>query len=63
MTTTTFGKVTVTAVKTGYTEEAKYCLATYGVSEEGKKYILITALGTSRTGSINDCDYVYRNYT
>ncbi|NLW74722.1 MAG: D-alanyl-D-alanine carboxypeptidase [Clostridiales bacterium] len=60
---TTFARVTVTAVKTGYTDEAKCCLATYGVSEEGKKYILITALGTSRKASIEDCAYVYGNYT
>ncbi|MGI6752791.1 MAG: serine hydrolase [Eubacteriales bacterium] len=60
---TTFGRVTVTAVKTGYTGEAGNCLATYGVAEQGKRYILITALGTSRKGSIDDCTYVYGNYT
>ncbi len=60
---TTFGRVTVTAAKTGYTYEAQYCLATYGVSGQGKKYILITALGASRKGSIDDCAYVYGNYT
>ena len=65
--------VTVISGKTGYTDEAKHCLATYAVSKSGKHYILITAYGTFENyfpnGSTDgiyqpmyDMTYIYNKY-
>ncbi len=37
--------VTITAGKTGFTDEAEQCLVTYARGEDGKEYIVVTAEG------------------
>ena len=60
---------TVIAGKTGYTDEAKYCLITYAVTKTNHSYILITAHGSSVNGKdgnyqpLYDLTYVYNTYT
>lgn len=54
-----YGSLTLTSAKTGYTPEAGNCLASLAVSAEGKGYILVTADGTSRAKSFEDCAYAY----
>lgn len=62
MSTYTFGKVTVSAAKTGFTDEARFCLATYGTAEDGKAYILVTAYGSDKYAPAFDCKYAYGTF-
>lgn len=62
MQTTTFGNATVVAAKTGYTDEAKYCLASYAESSDGKHYVLVTAHGSDKYKPGDDCKYAYGAY-
>lgn len=48
--------------KTGYTDEAKYCLALLVRGSDGKEYILITARASTARDNAGDCLYVCRNY-
>lgn len=59
MPTTVYGRVILTAAKTGYTPEAGNCLASFATGNDGGKYILITASGTRRAETFNDCEYAY----
>lgn len=47
--------------KTGYTDEAKYCLALL-VTEGGNDYIIITARSSTQKDSAYDSIYICRNY-
>ena len=48
--------------KTGYTEEAKYCLALLVKGDGGEEYILIAAGSDSAKDSAEDCYYICENY-
>lgn len=62
MSTTTYGPVTVVAGKTGYTEEARFCLASLATRSDGREYILVTVGGSSKYAPVYDCDAVYGKY-
>lgn len=62
MSTTTFGSVSVVAGKTGYTEEARFCLASLATRADGREYILVTVGGSSKYAPVYDCDAVYGKY-
>ena len=62
MSTTTFGPVSVIAGKTGYTEEARFCLASLATRPDGREYVLITVGGSSKYAPVSDCDAVYGKY-
>lgn len=53
----------IVAAKTGYTEEAKCCLATYYESDTGGRYIVITARANSQILYIDDYLYLYDTFT
>lgn len=59
MTTGIFGAATLVAAKTGYTDEARFCLVSYAETASGGRYILVTASGTDRYSPVYDCKYVY----
>ena len=48
--------------KTGYTDEAKYCLALLVRDGNGEEYILITAKSSTQKDSAFDSIYICRNY-
>ena len=48
--------------KTGYTDEAKHCLALLVKGDDGKEYILISAKAANGKTSASDCLYVCKNY-
>jgi D-alanyl-D-alanine carboxypeptidase (penicillin-binding protein 5/6) len=57
-------KFEVIAGKTGYTSQAKHCLASYGVTDSGRAYIFVSAsAGDSKYSPIYDCIKVYSEYT
>ena len=58
----TYGSLTLTAAKTGYTPEAGNCLASLATDAEGRRYILVTAGGSSRTKALEDCAYAYAEF-
>lgn len=62
MSTYTFGAVTVKAAKTGFTNEARFCLATYGTTSDGRAYILVTAYGSDKYAPALDCKYAYGTF-
>ena len=62
MTTTTFGPVSVIAGKTGYTEEARFCLASLAARPDGREYILVTVGGSSKYAPVSDCGQLYGKY-
>lgn len=62
MSTTTFGPVDVIAGKTGYTEEAKFCLVSLATRPDGREYVLVTVGGSSKYAPVYDCDSVYGTY-
>ena len=62
MTTTSFGPVSVIAGKTGYTEEARFCLASLATRADGREYVLVTVGGSSKYAPVYDCDAVYGKY-
>ncbi|MBQ7012648.1 MAG: D-alanyl-D-alanine carboxypeptidase [Oscillospiraceae bacterium] len=51
--------ITITGGKTGYTDEAGQCLASYGVTPDGKTYIAVTAGGTSKWHPVYDAFKLY----
>lgn len=57
-----FGEGAVIGGKTGYTDEAKYCLALLVRGEGGEEYILITAKAASSRENAGDCLYICQNY-
>lgn len=52
----------IIAAKTGKTDEAGYCLATYMESRSGGRYIVITAKANSRILYVDDYLYLYDMY-
>ncbi len=62
MSTTTFGPVNVIAGKTGYTEEARFCLVSLATRPDGREYVLVTVGGSSKYAPVYDCDSVYGKY-
>lgn len=62
MSTTTYGPVSVIAGKTGYTEEARFCLATLAARPDGREYVLVTVGGSTKYTPVSDCDAVYGKY-
>lgn len=62
MTTTAFGPVNVIAGKTGYTDEARFCLASLATRADGREYILVTVGGSTKYAPVADCDAVYGKY-
>ena len=62
MSTTTFGPVNVIAGKTGYTEEARFCLVSLATRPDGREYVLVTVVGSSKYAPVYDCDSVYGKY-
>ena len=62
MSKTTFGPVSVIAGKTGYTEEARFCLVSLATRPDGREYVLVTAGGSSKYAPAADCDAVYGKY-
>lgn len=57
-----FGDVTVTAAKTGFTDEARFCLATYAIKNDGSAYVLVTAYGSGKYTPELDCKYAYGTF-
>lgn len=62
MSTYTYGAVTLIAAKSGFTDEARFCLASYGTTADGRAFILITAHGSDRYSPALDCAYAYRTF-
>lgn len=62
MSATKFGTAQVVATKTGYTDEAKFCFASYAETDGGGRYVLITAEGSDRYAPVFDCKYVYESF-
>ena len=62
MSTDRFGSVTLTAAKTGYTDEARFCLASYAESADGGRYVLVTAYGSDKYAPVYDCKYAYESF-
>jgi D-alanyl-D-alanine carboxypeptidase (penicillin-binding protein 5/6) len=62
MSTTTYGPVSVIAGKTGYPEEARFCLATLAARPDGREYVLVTVGGSTKYTPVSDCDAVYGKY-
>ena len=52
----------IIAAKTGLTDEAGYCLATYMESTSGGRYIAITASANSQLLYVDDYRYIYGKY-
>ena len=52
----------IVAAKTGLTDEAGYCLATYMESNSGGRYIAITASANSQLLYVDDYRYIYGKY-
>ena len=52
--------LTLVGGKTGYTDEGKYCLATFARDAEGNLYIAVTAASPRMAGSATDTNAVYR---
>lgn len=54
--------VKVAAGKTGFTNEARYCLVTYAESADGHGYVCVTAEGDSYNACIADYITIYNAY-
>ena len=53
--------VSIIAGKTGYTDEARHCLVSCAV-KDGREYIAVTAMGSTKWQQIYDCFKIYENY-
>ena len=62
MSATKFGTAQIVATKTGYTDEARFCFASYAETDSGGRYVLITACGNDRYAPVYDCKYVYETF-
>ena len=62
MSATKFGAAQIVATKTGYTDEARFCFASYAETDSGRRYVLITAYGNDRYAPVYDCKYVYETF-
>ena len=56
------GDVTVLGGKSGNDTLAGYCLVSFGQTEDGHKYLVVTAGDKKNPNSYDDSAYVYRNY-
>jgi D-alanyl-D-alanine carboxypeptidase (penicillin-binding protein 5/6) len=54
--------IKVAAGKTGFTDEARYCLVTYAESSDGHGYVCVTAKGESYNACIADYITIYNTY-
>lgn len=54
---------TVKGGKTGFTNQAQFCLASYAITDDGREIICITAKGEQKYSPIYDCIELYKNYT
>ena len=55
--------VKVLGGKTGYTDEARQCLATYAVASDGSHdYIFVSANAADRNTPVKDAEYAYSTY-
>ena len=54
--------IKVAAGKTGFTDEARYCLVTYAESSDGHGYVCVTAEGESYNACIADYITIYNTY-
>jgi D-alanyl-D-alanine carboxypeptidase (penicillin-binding protein 5/6) len=54
--------VKVAAGKTGFTDEARFCLVTYAESSDGHGYVCVTAEGDSYNACIADYIAIYNTY-
>lgn len=57
-----FGEGAIIGGKTGYTDEAKYCLALLVMGTDGEEYILITAKASTARDNAADSLYICKNY-
>ena len=57
-----FGDGAIIGGKTGYTDEARYCLAMLVRGEGGEEYILITAKASTSKDNASDSLYICENY-
>ena len=48
--------------KSGYTPEAKYCLATFITIDSGESYIVVTGYASTRTATVKDYLTIYNGY-
>ena len=55
-------KMNVAAGKTGFTNEARYCLVTYAESADGHGYVCVTAEGANYNACIADYITIYNTY-
>lgn len=62
MATDRFGDAQLTAAKTGYTNEARFCLVSYAETASGGRYVLVSAGGTDRYAPVYDCKYAYGEF-
>ena len=53
---------TITAAKTGYTEEGKYCLVSWAKSEDGNDYLCVTAFASGSYHYVDDHVALYNAY-
>lgn len=58
----TFGDGAIIGGKTGYTDEARYCLALLVRGKGGDEYILVTANAANQRVNAGDCLYICENY-
>ena len=56
------GNAEVFAGKTGYTHEAKSCLASAAETPDGHTYVLVTAFADGTSAPVYDAIDIYRNY-
>ncbi len=48
--------------KSGYTPEAKYCLATFGIGGDGHRYIVVTGYSSNKKTVVSDYMKLYSEY-
>ena len=54
--------VTVLAGKTGFVDESRFCLVTYGETKDGRGYVCVTAKGDSYNSCIADYISIYNGF-
>lgn len=55
-------KADVIAGKTGFTDEAKQCLVSYALGDDGKTYVLVTANAPVKLDPVKDHMYIYDTF-
>ena len=54
---------TIKGGKTGFTSQSLFCLASFGVTDDGREIICVTAEGDRKYSPIYDAIDLYKNYT